>query len=162
MTAAHPARSDPGRRRGRRGRRGHPVKISTLVIAAVVMAAALMVGLGAAGIAARVSCTSDPVLINVAVSSDIAPAIEPLARLFNRQMHQDDGRCLLVQVDPGSPAARAGRDRRPAMPAEAHQPPVDARGFPTPALWVDEARQFPIGAQIIQPSGFSVAARFTH
>jgi hypothetical protein len=149
-----PARSDPGRRRGRRGRRGHPVKTSTLVIAAVVVAAGLMFGLGAAGIASRVSCSSNPVLINVAVSSDIAPAISPLARLFNRQMHQADGRCVLVQVDPGSPAAQAALidGQHPA----GHQSPVQA-WIPDSSLWVDEARQFPIGAQIIQPTGFSVA-----
>ena len=154
MTVPQLIRSGPGRRRRRRGRRGHPVKTSTLVIAAVAVAGAAMFGLGAAGIASRVSCTSNPVLINVAVSSDIAPAIQPLARLFNRQMHQADGRCVLVQVDPGAAAAQAALidGQHPA----GHQPPVDA-WIPDSSLWVDEARQFPIGAQSVQPTGFSVA-----
>jgi len=114
-----------------------------------------MIGLGADAIASRLSCNSNPVLINVAVSSDIAPAIQRIAQLFNRQQHQTAGRCVVVQIDPGSPAQAAAQieGQHPAI----GQPPIDA-WIPDSSLWVDEAQRFPVGAQTVQPSGFSVAS----
>jgi hypothetical protein len=125
------------------------------VALAIAAATILMVGLGADAIASRVACTSNPVLINVAVSNDIAPAIQRIAQLFNRQQHQTDGRCVVVQIDPGAPADAAAQieGQHPAV----GQPPIDA-WIPDSSLWVDEAQRFPIGAQTVQPSGFSVAS----
>jgi hypothetical protein len=114
----------------------------------------LMFGLGTSAIASHVSCRSDPVLINVAVSNDIAPAIQRVAQLFNREQHRALGRCVVAQIDPGSPAEAAALidGQQPA----GSQPPIDA-WIPDSSLWVDEAQQFPLGAQTVQPAGFGVA-----
>ncbi len=148
MTAQYPVRLRASRRKRRR------VRTRTLVALAVTAASVLMLSLGAQAIASRVSCGSNPVLINLAVSSDIAPAIQRVAQLFNRQRHQASGRCVVVQVGPGSPAQAAGQidGQHPA----GDQPPIDA-WIPDSSLWVDQARLFPLGAQTIQPSGYSVA-----
>lgn len=114
----------------------------------------LMVGRGTAQIISRAACTSSPLLVNVAVSSDIAPAIQQVAQLFNRQRRQAGGRCVLVQISPGGPAAAAAQID--GQHASAGQPPIDA-WIPDSSLWVDEARRFAVGAQLVQPAGFSVA-----
>jgi Bacterial extracellular solute-binding protein len=144
----------PTRRGKASRRRKRRVRTRTLVALAVAAASMLMFGLGADAIASRVSCSSDSTLINVAVSTDIAPAIQRIAQLFNREQHQAAGRCVLVQVDPASPAQAAAQIE--GQHPGGGQPAIDA-WIPDSSLWVDEAQRFPVGAQIVQPSGFSVA-----
>ncbi len=148
MTAPRRIRGKAGRRRRRR------VKTRTLVALSVAASALLMVGLGAAAIASRVSCTGNSVLINVAASSDIGPAVQSIAQLFNRQHQAAGGRCVLVQVNSDSSAAEAAiiDGQQPTV----GQPPIDA-WIPDSSLWVAEARTLPIGAQTVNPAGFSVA-----
>jgi Bacterial extracellular solute-binding protein len=120
----------------------------------VAIAAIVMVGLSAQAIAAHSSCTNRPVLLNVAVSLDLAPAVERVAQDFNRQEHIADGRCTQVQVTEASSALVAGRidgqDSKNGMPS------VDA-WIPDSSLWVDVARTFPLGARDVQPTGITVA-----
>lgn len=148
MTAPRTSRSKASRRRKRR------VKTKSLVLLAVLAAVLLLVGRGTAQIMARVSCTSQPLLINVTVSNDIAPAIQLIATVFNRRQVQVDGRCVAVQIDASSPAVAAAQiDGQHPI---AGQPPPDA-WIPDSSLWVDQARGFAIGAQTVNPAGFSVA-----
>ncbi len=154
MTSPHPGfpgiagRSKAARRRKRR------LRTRSLVLLAVLACVLLMVGRGTAQIVDHFSCTDQPLVINVAVSTDIAPAIDEIAGVFNRQQHQAGGRCIAVQVDAGSPAIAAEQieDQHP----NASQPAINA-WIPDSSLWVDEVRTFANGAQTVRPAGFSVA-----
>ena len=120
---------------------------------AVVISAAVMGGLSARAIAAHASCTNHPVLLNVAVTDDLAPAVGRVAQSFNRQQHAADGRCVEVQIAASPAATVAGQidgqaTRKGAAP--------DA-WIPDSSLWVDVARSFPQGAQVIRPTGVDVA-----
>lgn len=148
MTVPLRPRGKAARRRRRR------VRTKPLVLLAVAASLTVMVGRGAAQIMASADCPANALLINVAASSDIAPAIEQVAAVFNAQRHRAGGRCIAVQVEPGPPAEAAGQidGEHPA----AGQPPIDA-WIPDSSLWVAQARSFPVGAQRVRPAGFSVA-----
>src|SRR6266568_1871569 len=138
---------------GRRGRRRR-VKTGALVGVAVVIATMLMVTLTAQAIVSGASCQNHPVLVNVAVTNDLAPAVERVAQLFNRQRHAAGGSCAQIQVTQGQSAALAGQiDGQHAVPG---LPPIDA-WVPDSSLWVDIARRFPVGARAVQPTGVDIA-----
>ena len=93
-------------------------------------------------------------MVNVAVSDDIAPAVQSVAQLFNRQHHQAAGQCVEAQVTREEPAAVAAAvDGRPP----AGGLPVPDAWIPDSSLWVDVARTLPLGAQRVQPTGITVA-----
>jgi hypothetical protein len=125
-----------------------------MVAVAVVIASTLMVTLAAQANAARRTCTAHPALADVAVSPDIAPAVQAVARLFNGQRHLVAGHCAEVQITAAAPALVAGQIDGQG-PAHA-LPAVDA-WIPDSGLWVDVARSFPMGAQVVQPTGIHVA-----
>jgi Ca-activated chloride channel homolog len=137
----------------RRGRERH-VSVGLLVAIAVGIASVLMATLAAQAVVARSSCNDHPLMVNVAVSDDIAPAVHSVAQLFNRQDHQAAGRCAEVQVTPEEPAAVAasvdGSSGNGGLPA------ADA-WIPDSTLWVDVARTMPLGAQRVQTTGITVA-----
>jgi Ca-activated chloride channel family protein len=143
-------------RRGRVSRRGRErhVKVGLLVAIAVGIASVLMATLTAQAVMARTSCNDHPLVVNVAVSNDIAPAIERVGQQFNRQNHQADGRCVEVEVTQEDPAAVAavvdGQGSSAGLPA------TDA-WIPDSSLWVDVARAYPLGAQQVQTTGITVA-----
>ena len=113
-----------------------------------------MVTLTAKAVISRADCSSRPTLVNVAVSSDIAPAIQTVARGFNSQNITAAGHCVQVQVTQGGSAAEASQiDGQAAVGGLAA---IDA-WIPDSSLWVDVARSFPLGAQGVQPTGKSVA-----
>jgi hypothetical protein len=147
---------NPRVRRGRVSRRGRErhVKLRLLVAIAVGISSALMATLAAQAIVARASCNNHPLLVNVAVSNDISPAIERVAQLFNRQNHQAAGHCVEVEITEEAPAAVAsqvdGQSSTNGMPA------ADA-WIPDSTLWVDVARAFPLGAAQVQTTGVTVA-----
>jgi hypothetical protein len=104
---------------------------------------------------AQLSCKSNPVVITVAVSTDIAPAIERIAQVFNNEQLRADGKCVQVQINPVAPAiATAQIDGQHPGPATSAQ--VDA-WIPDSSLWVTIAQEFPAGAQTVTGTGFSVA-----
>jgi hypothetical protein len=113
-----------------------------------------MATLGTQTIMASVSCARNPVLVNVAASDDIAPAVQRVARYFNRLHRLVGGRCAEVQVTEDQSAAPAamvdGKDSSHGLPA------IDA-WIPDSSLWVDVARSLPVGAQAVQPTGLDVA-----
>ena len=147
MTAPSSPRTKPSRRRKRR------VRTRSLVLLAVAVCLLTFVGRGAAQLAAQVSCSNNQIVLNVAVSTDIAPAIQRIADYFNPQQRKTGGRCVSVSVNSESPALAVGQidGQRPAP-----NPPIDA-WIPDSSLWVDLARSFPLGAKTVQPAGFSVA-----
>jgi hypothetical protein len=113
-----------------------------------------MVTLTAKAVIARASCSNTPVLVNLAVSDDIAPAIQTIATTFNNQNVIVSGRCAEVQVNEGSPSVEASQiDGQTSMRGQA---PIDA-WIPDSSLWVDIARSYPAGAMDIEPTGKSVA-----
>ncbi len=113
-----------------------------------------MATLAAQAVMARTSCNDHPLVVNVAASDDIAPAIQRVGQLFNRQNHQADGHCAEVRVTQQDPAAVAsvvdGQGSSAGLPA------VDA-WVPDSSLWVDVARAYPLGAQQVQTTGITVA-----
>jgi Ca-activated chloride channel family protein len=125
-----------------------------LVAIAVGLSAVLMVTMTARAVIARADCTDQPILVNMAVSPDIAPAIEIVARTFNGQNHQTGGRCVQVEVNEEDSAAVAGQlDGQAPAPG---MPSIDA-WIPDSSLWVDVVRSYPAGAQVAQPTGIRVA-----
>jgi Bacterial extracellular solute-binding protein/von Willebrand factor type A domain len=146
----------PRERRGRVSRRGRErhVSVPLLVAIAVGISSALMAGLAAQAIVERNSCNDHPLLLNVAVSLDIAPAMQHVGRVFNQQNHQAAGRCVEVQVtqDPNAAVASEVDGQSPS----AGLPAIDA-WIPDSSLWVDVARAYPLGAQAVQPTGLHVA-----
>ena len=149
MGAGHSGRGSPAR-----GGHGRPVRTGTLVTVAIVIAAAVMATLGSQAILASTSCGRHPVLVNVAASDDIGPAIQRVAQSFNRLHRMVGKRCAEVQVNQAQPAAAAamidGKTPLHGLPA------IDA-WIPDSSLWIDIARSLPLGAKVIQPTGISVA-----
>jgi Bacterial extracellular solute-binding protein len=137
----------------RRGRERH-VSVVLLVAIAVGIASVLMATLAAQAVVARSSCNDHPLVLNVAVSDDIAPAVQSVAQLFNRQEHQAAGRCVKVQVTPEEPAAVAAAVD--GSSASGGPPAADA-WIPDSTLWVYVARTMPLGAQQVQTTGITVA-----
>jgi hypothetical protein len=113
-----------------------------------------MATLGTQAILASASCARDPVLVNVAASDDVAPAIQRAGQYFNRLHHLVGGRCAEVQVtEDQSATAAAMIDGQGGMRG---RPAIDA-WIPDSSLWVDAARSLPVGAQVVQPTGLDVA-----
>jgi hypothetical protein len=110
--------------------------------------------LTAQAVMARTSCNDHPLVVNVAVSDDIAPAIKPVGQEFNRQDHRADGRCDVVKITPEDPAAVVSVVDGQA--SGAGQPATDA-WIPDSSLWVDVAHAYPLGAQQVQATGITVA-----
>jgi hypothetical protein len=137
----------------RRGRERH-VRTGLLVAIAIGIASILMASLAAQAVVARSSCENHPLMVNVAVSDDIAPAIQGVAQLFNRQHHQAAGQCVEAQVTKEEPAAVAAAVD--GTPPAGGQPVPDA-WIPDSSLWVSVARTLPLGAQRVQPTGITVA-----
>jgi hypothetical protein len=137
----------------RRGRERH-VRVGLLVAIAIGIASVLMATLAAQAVVARSSCDSHPLAVNVAVSDDIAPAVQSVARLFNRQDHQTAGHCAEVRVTPEEPAAVASAVE--GQSAHGGVPAPDA-WIPDSSLWLDVVRTFAQGAQRAQPTGITVA-----
>jgi hypothetical protein len=144
-----------GRASGRPARKPRRIGSGALVAIAVVISAVVMGGLSARAIAAHASCTNHPVLLNVAVNDDLAPAIGRVAQSFNKQQHAADGRCVEVQVAAAPAATVAGQLDGQAAAGKGTSP-VDA-WIPDSTLWVSVARSYPQGAQVIKPTGVHVA-----
>ncbi len=138
---------------GRR-ERSRRVGVAKLVAIAVAVAAVCMITLTARAVISRASCSDAPVLANIAVSYDIAPAVETVARAFNNQNFTAAGHCVQVQITEGDSAAVASQiDGQAALRG---LPAIDA-WIPDSSLWVDMARSYPLGAENVQPTGKSVA-----
>lgn len=125
-----------------------------LIAIAVAISATLMVTMTARAFVARASCSNRPILVNIEASYDIAPAVQVVARAFNNQNYLAGGRCVEVQINQSDSYAVAGQIDGQAPVAGAD--PIDA-WIPDSSLWVDVARSYPAGAQVVQPTGIEVA-----
>ena len=149
MSAGQVERGKPARR----GRRP-AVRTGLLVTVAIVVAAAVMTTLGSQAIMASTTCGRHPVLVNLAASDDIGPAIQRVAQHFNRLHRLVGGRCAVVQVtEYQSAAAAAMIDGKQPL----HGLPAFTAWIPDSSLWIELARGMPVGAQMIQPTGINVA-----
>ena len=148
VTVPRTSRTKASRRRRRR------VKTRYLVFVAVTACLAVLIVRGSQQVLSQVSCSDRPVYLNVAVSTDIAPAIQRIADVFNRQQHRADGQCIFAHVDAAPSWQTTGEiDGTHPEPGSTR---IDA-WIPDSSLWVDEARGFAVGATTVQPAGFSVA-----
>jgi Ca-activated chloride channel homolog len=146
-------RRETGSGQGRRGR-SRKFRTGALIAAAVGVAAATMVGMSASAVIAHASCTNRPTIVNLAVSLDIYPAIQTVARTFNREDQVAAGRCVDVQVTQGDPSTVAAQvDGQASLDGTS---PVDA-WIPDSSVWVDVARSYAAGAQAVQPTSITVA-----
>ena len=85
---------------GDRDRPGRKRRLNTvlLTLLAAVIAAALLVALGERTISAKPTCAGQTSTAQVAVSSEIEPALQRLAVYFNSEHRQVDGHCAAVAV----------------------------------------------------------------
>jgi len=90
----------------------------------------------------------------VAVSGEMAPVIQRLAVLFNREHRQVDGRCAAVTVH-AAQAATVATALAGGTGAKL-RPRADA-WIPDSSLWVDVARGSPAGVRLIHPTGLVLA-----
>lgn len=138
---------------GRRGQRARGLGAGKLAAIAVVVAVICMGSLTARAVVSDAACTKSPLLLNVAVSTDIDPAVAAVANSFNKQNAAAAGRCVQVQVTPTGSGTEAqvleGRATAPGAPADAW--------IPDSSVWVVAARGFPAGAQALRSAGKSVA-----
>jgi hypothetical protein len=157
-----PARNSAARTRGPAGRDGGPGSArrkgrfgtGAMVAIAVAFSLVLLIGLSVQAVAAHASCSSSPLLLNVAVNDDLAPAVAQVAQNFNKQQHMAGGRCVTVEVADQPSATVAAR--LDGQGNGTGQSAVQA-WIPDSSLWVDVARSYPKGAQAIQPTGTEIA-----
>ena len=152
MNAGAMGRTGPQGRnqRGRPRRVGIVIGLSAL---AGVIACTLLVAFGAEAVVSRASCTDHPVVVDLAASPDIAPAASHVAKFFNAEHNAVQGHCAVVHVTSVQSSAAATEisgNKSAASPA------FDA-WIPDSSLWVNVARSFPQGAQLVQPTSLTVA-----
>ena len=121
---------------------------------AAVIAASLLVALGAKALSVRATCNGQPATVRIAVSGEIEPVITHMGMYFNRQHHQVDGHCAEVTVSP-VPAATVAAQLANG-PSGTVKAPGDA-WIPDSPDWVEVARATPAGAKLVQPTGITVA-----
>jgi hypothetical protein len=121
-----------------------------LLVLAAGIAATVLVALAARDVMSWARCRAHPVVIRVAVSGEIEPAIQRLGRFFNSEHQLVRGRCAQVTVRAVSPAEVT------AALARGGGSGVDA-WIPDSALWLDIARSSSAAARLIRPSGITVA-----
>src|SRR6266516_2434984 len=145
MTAGYTGRVTADRPRRRRW--GGTV---LLVLLAAGIAVTVLGALAARDVMSWARCSMQPVVVRVAVSGEIEPAIQRLGRFFNSEHQLVSGRCAEVTVRAVSPAGVTAALARGAGSG------VDA-WIPDSALWLDVARSSPAATRPIRPSGVIAA-----
>jgi hypothetical protein len=125
-----------------------------LTVLAAVIAATLLVVLGARAVIARATCNGAPAEVHIVVSGEIEPVITHVAGYFNRQHRQVDGHCAVVSVRP-APAAAVAAELAHGSSGRA-QPPAGA-WIPDSPDWVKIALAGPGTARFVRPTGITVA-----
>ena len=149
MNAGHTRRGGryrPGRKR--------PARTAALTGLAAAIAVTFLLALSARAIVSRDACSSRPLVVNVAVSPEIEPAIAHIGHYFNRLRRNAGGRCVSIAVraePPGTVVAQLA-GRRPAR----HLPRVDA-WIPGSTAWTDLARGSAARGQLVLSSGITLA-----
>ena len=139
-----------------RDRRGRPRRLALVITLTLtgVIAATLLVALGAKAVVARTACTDHPVVVNLAAADEVAPAIRHVSKYFNAQRVSVNGHCAVVHVVSEQPSAAAAAVSGLSSPSG--QAGFDA-WIPDSSLWVNVARSSPAGAQLVQSTGVTVA-----
>ena len=119
-----------------------------------VIAASLLVALGARALMVRATCNGQPATVHLVASGEIQPVIMHLSTYFNRQHHQVDGHCAEVTVNTAPAASVAAELAR--VPSGHAQAPGDA-WIPDSQDWVEIARATPAAAKSVQLTGITVA-----
>ena len=122
--------------------RPHRFRSRTAVLVAGVVVIVLVLALGARAVITRALCGQRPVIVNVAASLDIAPAVQKIGNYFNNLNRNVSGHCAEVEVTEENPQRVAGQ-----VSGETSSPgqgPVDA-WVPDSSLWVDIVRSSPMG-----------------
>ena len=145
--------------RTRRGGHYHPgrkrkANTAALTGLAAIIAITFLLVLSARAIVSRAACGAHPVVVNVAVSAEIGPAIQHVGQVFNNMHRRVGGRCAAVVVRAEPPAAvmawlAGGRAAR-------HLPRVDA-WIPDSGLWAGLAHPSAARGRQVQSSGIRVA-----
>jgi hypothetical protein len=123
-------------------------------VLAAVIAASLLVALGAKAMMVRATCNGQPATVHLVVSGEIEPVVTHLSTYFNRQHRQVDGHCAEVTVSSAPAASVAAELAR--VPAGHAGAPADA-WIPDSQDWVEIARATPAAAKFVQPTGITVA-----
>jgi hypothetical protein len=144
---------------GPRGRdqRGRPRRVSIVIglsALAGVIACTLLVAFGAEAVVSRASCTDHPVVVSLAASPDIAPAVRNVAKYFNAEHNNVQGHCAVVHVTSAQSSVAA--TQLAGTNSAGGRAAFDA-WVPDSSLWVSVARSSPAGAQLVQPTGVTVA-----
>jgi Bacterial extracellular solute-binding protein len=126
----------------------------TIALVAGVVVIILLLAFGARAVISRAMCGSQPVIVNVAVSLDIAPAVQQVGNYFNNLNRNVSGHCAEVEVTEQSSQQVAARVSGQA--SGRGQLPVDA-WVPESGLWVDLVRSSALGAAAVRETGVSVA-----
>ncbi|HEX3389960.1 MAG TPA: substrate-binding domain-containing protein [Streptosporangiaceae bacterium] len=138
-----------------RDRRGRPRRRTLITLTLVgVIAATLLVALGAKAVVARTSCTDHPVVVSLAAADEVAPAIRHVSKYFNAQRVSVDGHCAVVHVASVQPSTAAAEVS--GLKSLAGHAAFDA-WIPDSSLWVNVARSSPVGSQLVQSTGVTVA-----
>jgi Bacterial extracellular solute-binding protein len=137
-----------------RNQRGRPRRASIVIglsALAGVIACTLLVAFGAEAVVSRASCTDHPVVLKLAASPDIAPAASHVAKYFNAQHNDVQGHCAVVHVSSVRSSVAATEITKSATN------PAFQAWIPDSSLWVNVARSFPVGVQLVQQTGLTVA-----
>lgn len=137
-----------------RNQRARPRRVSIVVglsALAGVIACTLLVAFGAEAVVSRASCTDHPVVVNLAASPDIAPVASHVAKYFNAQHNDVQGHCAVVHVTSAQSSVAATEITKSATN------PAFQAWIPDSSLWVNVARSFPVGVQLVRQTGLTVA-----
>jgi von Willebrand factor type A domain len=137
-----------------RNQRARPRRVSIVIglsALAGVIACTLLVAFGAEAVVSRASCTDHPVVVNLAASPEIAPAASHVAKYFNAQHNNVQGHCAVVHVTSAQSSVAATEITKSATS------PAFQAWIPDSSLWVNVARSFPVGVQLVRQTGLTVA-----
>jgi hypothetical protein len=141
----------PGRYRPGRKRR---LNTAVLTVLAAVVAATVLVVLGARAVDVHATCNGQPAEVHIAVSGEIEPVIARVGQYFNRQHHQVNGHCAAVTVS-SAPAATVAAELAKVASGQGTSPA--GAWIPDSQDWVEIARATPAAAKLVQPTGLTVA-----
>ena len=138
------------------GMPGRPRRIGTRAVALIagVIVIVLLLALGARAVISRAMCGQRPVIVNIAASLDIAPAVQQIGSYFNNLNRNVSGHCAEVEVTEQNPQHVAGQVS--GQTRAAGQLSVDA-WVPDSSLWVDIVRSSALGGAAVRPTGVSLA-----
>ncbi|GLW65424.1 hypothetical protein Arub01_36680 [Actinomadura rubrobrunea] len=141
---------------GRRKKRRSPGALIGPMAGAVGLA--LLLGVGVYAFAdARGGCGEDDALVlDVAVSADIEPAVVKAAQRFNNARHEVDGKCAQARVAKAEPASVTPLLSGQAVPTATNRRP-DV-WIPDTSLWTSLVRASEKGKDAIKTPGTSLAS----